>query len=135
ARAPKTSASGATSKAASCWDSLSLPAIVFHHKARHRLDLLLLEQKALALVPAPGFLVLTHAAQDDLIRQMRSRKGQQLSSQRAALIMRRDEQLIEIELWQIQREHGCQPAAVIGNKQAPASLDLLWDTGAQLRQQ
>src|SRR5262252_5474267 len=97
---------------------------MFHHETRHRLDGLLLEQKALALVPAPGFLVLAHATQEDFIWQMRSRKGKQSSAQRAALIGRRDEELIEVELFQMQRQHRREPTVIIGDEQAPAILDL-----------
>ena len=49
---------------------LLLPPIIFHHKSGHRLDRFLFEHESLALVPAPGLLVLAHAAQPDFVRQM-----------------------------------------------------------------
>src|SRR5215831_20108967 len=83
----------------------SLPSIILHHKTGHGLDLFLLEHKTLALVPAPGLLVLAHAAQLDFVGQLRSREGEQLPPERAALIGGRDKKLVEIKLRQMQRQH------------------------------
>src|SRR6516162_2192 len=129
------SANAATSRAASLCAILFLPAVVFHDEARHGLDLFLLENKAFALVPAPGLLVLTHAAQEYLVRQMRSGEGEQPSPERAALILWHDEKLVDVTFRQMQRQHGRERAAVVGDEKAPALFDLLRDSGAQFRQQ
>src|SRR6516165_4893672 len=127
------SANAATSRAASLCAILFLPAVVFHDEARHGLDLFLLENKAFALVPAPGLLVLTHAAQEYLVRQMRSGEGEQPSPERAALILWHDEKLVEVTFRQMQRQHGRERAAVVGDEKAPALFDLLRDSRAQSR--
>src|SRR5579864_3398639 len=74
----------------------SLPSIIFHHAPVARLDRLPLKDKILALVPAPGLLVLAGAAQPDFVRQELPREGKQLPPHRAALTTGRDEQLVEI---------------------------------------
>src|SRR6202008_3938988 len=135
ARAPKTNASAATSRAASWTRVLPFPSIVLHDESRHRLHMFPLEHTALALVPAPGLFVPADAAKDDFVRQMRSREGEQLSAERTALIVRRDEQLVEIEFWQMQRQHGGEGATVVGDEQTPTLLDFLRNTGAQFREQ
>jgi hypothetical protein len=43
--------------------------------------------------------------------------------------------LVEIEIGQVQRQHRRERIAVVGDKQAPALLDLERDARAQLRQQ
>ena len=52
-----------------------------------------------------------------------------------ALIFRRDEQLVEIALGQMQRQHRREHAAVVGDEKAPAFFDLHRNPRAQLRQQ
>src|SRR5262245_30259295 len=66
---------------------------------------------------------------------MRARKGEQLPAERTALIAWRDEKLVEIALWQMQRQHGGRRSAVVGDEQAPAVFDLPPHAGAELRQQ
>src|SRR3954465_13287121 len=99
------------------------PAIIFHHAAAGRVDLLFLEHKAFTLVPAPGLFILAHAAQPDFIRQVLARKSEQLAPQTVALIFRRHEQLVEIAFGHVQREHRRQHAVVIGDVEAPAHFD------------
>jgi hypothetical protein len=43
--------------------------------------------------------------------------------------------LVEIEIGQVQRQHRRERIPVVGDKQAPALLDLERDARAQLRQQ
>src|SRR6516165_6961602 len=129
------SANAATSRAASLCAVLFLPAVVFHDEACHGLDLFLRENKAFALIPVPGLLVLTYAAQEYLVRQMRSGEGEQPSPERTALKLWCDEKLVEVTFWQMQRQHGSKRAAVVGDEKAPALFDLLRDPGAQRRQQ
>src|ERR1700748_3542387 len=100
-----------------------LPPIMFHDKARHRLRLLFLEDEAFALVPAPGLLVLTHAAKMNFVGQMRSREGEQTPTERTALIGGRYEQLVEITFRQVQCEHRGERTGVVGDEQAPAVFD------------
>src|SRR5262249_58216254 len=95
----------------------------------------LLVQEAFALIPAPGLHVPLCTSKPDLVRQLCAREGEQFAPKRAALILRRDEDLIELEPWQMQREHGGECAVVVGDIKAPAVLDLLADAGAQIRQQ
>ena len=95
----------------------------------------LLEHKTLALVPAPGFFVLAHAAQVDFVGQQLAGEGEQLPAEVLALIFRGDEQLVEIEFGQMQRQHRRDRAAIVGDEQAPALLDLERNARAQFRQQ
>src|SRR5262249_18524364 len=127
------SANGATNKAASLIALLFLPAVILHAHARYRIDRFLFKDETFALVPAPSLLVLADAAQGNLVRQMRPRKGEKRSTKRAALISRRYEQLIEIALRQMQGQHGRKGAVIVGDKQGPAPFNLPRDTRAELR--
>src|ERR1700761_5705190 len=62
---------------------IAFPAIIFHHEAVHGLDRFFLEHEALALVPAPGLLVLADATQPDFVWQLRAGEGEQLTADRA----------------------------------------------------
>src|SRR6266480_2712453 len=135
ATARKTTANAATNKASSSGASFLLPAIVFHDKSRHRLGFFLLEHKTFALIPAPGFFIFTHAAQRNFVRQILSRECEQSAPEVLALIFRSDEQLIEIEVGQMQRQHRRELPVIVGDKEAPAFLYLERNARAQLRQQ
>src|SRR5712691_13565080 len=83
---------------------LLLPSIIFHDKSGHRFDRFLFKDKTLALIPAPRLLVLADAAQRNFIRQMLPREREQPAPEVLTLIVRRDEQLVEIEIRQMQRQ-------------------------------
>src|SRR6266702_4653157 len=133
--ARKMTASAATNKASSSGASFFLPSIVFHDKSSHRLDFFLLEHKTFALIPAPCFFIFAHAAQQDFMRQLLSRESEQSAPEVLALIFRCDEQLVQVELGQMQRQHRRERSVIVSNKQAPAFLDFERDPRAQLRQQ
>src|SRR5579871_4855628 len=116
-------ASAATSRAASSRRPF-LPAVILHGEARPGIELLFLEHKSLALIPAPGAFVLAHAAQPDLIRQLVAREAEQTLAEPVALILGRDEQLIEVGVAQSKGQHGRDRAVVVGHIEAPAVLDL-----------
>src|SRR4051812_4087979 len=99
------SACAAPSTAASSDGSWFFPSVILHRKSRHRLDRLLFEHKSLALVPAPRLVVLAHAAQPDFIRQVFSRETEQLPAETLALIVRRNKELVEIAVGQMQCQH------------------------------
>src|SRR4029077_1488533 len=105
ARARKTIASVATSRASSSCGFLSLPSVVFHDQSRHGFELFPFKDKTFALIPAPCLLILARAAQPDFIRQLLAREGEQLSAKVLALILRRDKQLVEIKFGQMQCQH------------------------------
>jgi hypothetical protein len=66
---------------------------------------------------------------------MLSREGEQPAPQALALIFRCHEQLVEIKLRQMQRQHARQRSAIVGDVEAPAFLHLQQDARAQLHQQ
>src|SRR6185437_7036094 len=135
ARARRMTASVATNAVSSSVSFLFLPPIIFHHKPGHWLDRFLFKDKTLAFIPAPRLFILAHATQRDFIRQVLAAEGQQPAAKTPALIFRRDEQLVEIEFRQMQRQHRRERAAIVGDKQAPALLDLERDACPQFRQQ
>jgi len=108
---------------------------MFHDKAGHRLDLFFLILEAFAFIPAPRLFIFTHATQVDFIRQKRAGESEQPAAEVTPLIFRGYEQLIEIHLRQVQRQHRRDDAVIVGDKQAPASLDLERNARAQFRQQ
>src|SRR5690242_20250918 len=114
---------------------LPLPPIIFHAKAGHWIDFFLLEYKTLALIPAPGFFVLPHATQMNLVRQMLPGEGKQSAAETAPVIFGPHKQLVEIFFWQMQREHCSDRAALMRDEQAPALLDLEHNARTQFCQQ
>ncbi|OIQ65392.1 hypothetical protein GALL_530500 [mine drainage metagenome] len=60
----------------------------------------------------------------DLTRQKLAGESEQPAAEAPSLIFRRHEQLIEIEIGQMQRQHCCDLAVIVGDEQAPALLDL-----------
>src|SRR5438045_18303 len=101
------------------------PAIKLHHETGRLGDLFLLEHKSLAFVPAPGFFVLADAAQPDFVRHLLPREGKQLPADASALIGWRHKKLVEIFVGRMQGQHGREGSAVVGDVQAPATLDLM----------
>jgi hypothetical protein len=60
------------------------------------------------------------------------REGEQLPPKPAALVLRRDEELIEVIVARLQGQHRRQPAVVVGNEKVPAAFDLARDPGRRL---
>ena len=94
----------------------------------------LLEQAALALVPAPGFLVHACAAQPDFVGQILPREIQQHFADSAAMIGGRNEELVEIAIAFTKGEHRCDAAVVVGDVKAPAVLQFVSDADARVGQ-
>src|SRR6202165_5439553 len=85
--------------------------------------------------PRHAFSFLRTQREPNFIRQKLSRESEQPAPEVSALIFRCDEQLVKIEIGQMQRQHRRERSAFIGDKQAPALLDLERNARAQFRQQ
>src|ERR1700730_3451421 len=112
-----------------------LPSIIFHDEPRHRFDLLLFIDETPALIPAPRLFIFAHAAQLDFIRQLLAREREQPPSEILTLILRRDEQLVEIHVRLVQRQPCRKINRLVRDEQPPALFHLERDPRAQLRQE
>src|SRR3954454_2650365 len=117
------SAIAATNIASSSGRFRFLPPIILHDKSDQWLQRFLFEQETLPFIPAPRLFILAHAAQDDFIRELLSGEREQSPTEVLPLIFRRNEQHVEIQSWQMQRQHRRDRPVIVRNKQAPALPD------------